>query len=84
MPGTIRLMRIGKKAKPSYRIVVVDKRKKRSGSYIEKIGFYNPLSNPADLSLDTKRFAYWIGKGAIISEGIKKLKLHLQKNSFKP
>ena len=69
----MRLMRIGKKGSPSYRIVVMDKRKKRTGAYLEKIGFYNPLTNPATLSIDKDRYDYWISKGAVISEGIRKL-----------
>jgi len=73
MPAAIRLMRIGKKGSPSYRIVVMDKRKKRTGAYLEKIGFYNPLTNPATLSIDKDRYDYWISKGAVISEGIRKL-----------
>lgn len=73
MPAAIKLMRIGKKGNPSYRIVVMDKRKKRTGSYLEKIGFYNPLTNPAELSIDNDRYDYWISKGAVVSEGIRKL-----------
>lgn len=75
MPAAIKLMRIGKRGNPNYRIVVMDKRKKRTGSYIEKIGFYNPLTNPPALSIDRKRFDFWISRGAVLSEGITKLKL---------
>lgn len=66
-------MRFGKRKNPTYRVVVLDKRKKRDGSYIEKIGFYNPMSNPAQLDLDTERFEAWRAKGAEISEGMRKL-----------
>jgi len=75
MPAAIKLMRIGKRGKPNYRIVVMDKRKKRTGAYLEKIGFYNPLTNPPELSIDKKRFDYWLERGAVPSEGIIKLKL---------
>lgn len=66
-------MRFGKKKQPSYRIVVLDKRKKRDGSYIEKIGFYNPMTQPATFELDQEKFNDWRSKGAQISEGIRKL-----------
>ncbi|MCL4378646.1 MAG: 30S ribosomal protein S16 [Actinobacteria bacterium] len=66
-------MRIGKKNQPSYRIIVIDKRKKRNGTYIEQIGFYNPLTNPASLQLDEKKVEDWINKGALVSDGLNKL-----------
>ena len=56
MPATVRLMRIGKKKNPFYRIIVTDKRKKRDGKYIEKLGFYNPLTNPPTISIDFEKF----------------------------
>ncbi len=73
MPATIRLMRFGKKGQPLYRIVVLDKRKKRDGAYLEKIGFYNPTKNPAVFTLDELKYKNWILKGALVSEGIRKL-----------
>lgn len=73
MPVTLRLMRLGKRKKPFYRLVVVDKRKKRTGSYIENIGTYNPLVEPAEVSYDRERFTYWVKQGALISEGLRKL-----------
>ncbi len=69
-------MRLGRRGKPFYRIVAVDKRKKRTGAYIEKIGTYNPLSKPAEISFDDERLAHWMGKGALISEGLRKLLKH--------
>lgn len=73
MAVTIRLMRFGKKSRPSYRVVVLDKRKKRDGAYLEKIGFYNPMTQPATLQIDKNKFKDWIKKGAQTSEGIRKL-----------
>lgn len=81
MPVAIKLMRIGKKASPSYRIVAIDKKKKRNGPYLEKIGFYNPIPNPPILNIDQARFDYWVSKGAELSEGIVKLKKQLRKLS---
>lgn len=66
-------MRFGKKHKPSYRVVALDKRKKRDGSYIEKVGFYDPMTEPATVTIDQARFAYWTERGAILSEGLQKL-----------
>ena len=73
MAVTLRLMRLGKRGKAFYRIVAVDKRKKRTGGYIEKLGIYNPLKDPAEISFDKDRFNQWIKKGALISEGLRKL-----------
>ncbi len=61
----IRLMRIGSKKNPHYRIVVVDSRKKRSADYIERIGYYDPRGTVAEpLKIDTERAAHWIAEGA--------------------
>jgi len=73
MPAAIKLTRFGKKDYPTYRIVIVDKRKKRDGIYLEKIGLYNPNTNPAGLSVDSKRLQYWLEKGAQPSQAIRKL-----------
>ncbi len=69
----IRLMRIGKKNSPSYRIVAVDKRKKRTGSYLEKIGVYNPMKNPALLQIEKDKLEKWKNNGALYSDGVSKL-----------
>lgn len=72
MPVTIRLMRFGKRGFATYRVVALDKRKKRDGSYIEKVGTYNPhAENP--FSIDHEKLNAWIKKGAVLSEGIQKL-----------
>ena len=60
----ISLMRTGAKKRPSYRIVVKEKRSKREGAYLESIGIYNPTRDPAEIRLDLDRARYWIGKGA--------------------
>lgn len=76
MAATIRLMRFGKKNFPTYRIVVIDKRKKAKGSYIEKIGTYNPINETDSINIDKERFQYWIKNGAETSDGLKKLLKH--------
>ena len=75
MAATIRLMKFGKRGYQTFRVVVLDKRKKRDGSYIEKVGVYNPHAEPT-LSLDQVKFDAWVKKGAIISEGMRKLLKH--------
>ncbi len=61
----IRLMRIGAKKNPHYRVVVVDARKQRSGSYIESLGYCDPRkTTPDPLKIDTERAAYWLEQGA--------------------
>ncbi len=76
MAVTLRLLRLGKKGNPSYRIVAMDKRKKRNGTYVEIVGFYNPVANPSVFTLDQKKVDYWLDKGALISEGLRKLMKH--------
>lgn len=64
MAVKIRLTRLGDKKSPFYRVVVTDSRKARDGEYIEKLGTYNPLTNPAEVKLDVERAKYWLGTGA--------------------
>jgi small subunit ribosomal protein S16 len=70
---TIRLARFGKKNQPFYRIVLTEKRTKRNGRYLKELGYYNPLTEPAEIVIYKKEFDQWIEKGAQISEGLKKL-----------
>ena len=69
----IRLARFGRKKRPFYRIVVTDSRKRRDSGWIEVIGYYNPLTEPATVKLDRERLEYWTGVGAKMSERVKKL-----------
>lgn len=73
MSVTIRLMRFGKKGYPTYRIVALDKRKKPVGGYLEKIGTYNPMKEPAELIIDKKLLDKWTQTGAVLSEGMRKI-----------
>ncbi len=61
---SIRLARIGKKKKPSYRVVVIEKRNARNGRFVEIVGTYDPLKDPAEIKLEAERIKYWLGKGA--------------------
>lgn len=61
----IRLMRIGAKKNPHYRVVVVDSKKRRSGAYIESLGYFDPRRTVEEpLKIDAERAAYWLGEGA--------------------
>ena len=60
----IRLRRLGAKKAPFYRIVVADSRYPRDGRFIEEIGTYNPLNDPATVNVDADRAQEWIKKGA--------------------
>lgn len=73
MAVAIRLMRFGKKHAPTYRIVALDSRRKRDGSYIEKIGAYNPMVEPVTLDINEEKLSYWMKTGARVSEGVRKL-----------
>lgn len=76
MAVKIRLSRTGKKKAPFYRIVAVDGRRKRDGSYLESLGSYDSLNSKL-VTFDTERFDYWVGQGAIPTDAVKKLrKLH--------
>src|SRR5258707_6509251 len=61
---TIRLSRIGKKKKPFYRVVVIERTRPRDGRVKEAVGTYDPLKKPAEIKLDADRIKYWLGLGA--------------------
>lgn len=73
MPARIRLQRHGKKGQPFYYIVVADGRAPRDGRFIEKIGTYNPLTNPATIALDFERALYWVNCGVQPSDTARSL-----------
>ncbi len=60
----IRLRRVGRKGKPFYRIVVADQRSARDGSFVEVIGHYNPLTDPAEIEVDVEKARSWLARGA--------------------
>ena len=67
----IRLTRMGKRKRPFYRIVVVDQRKKRDGAYIESLGYYDPVKDPAEMKVDVDKAVEWILKGAQPSKTVR-------------
>lgn len=68
MAVRIRLSRQGKKKAPFYRLVVADSRSPRDGKFIELIGTYNPMTDPADVAINEDRALYWLGVGALPSD----------------
>lgn len=73
MPVRIRLQRHGKKGKPFYHIVVADGRAPRDGKFIEKLGTYNPMTNPASIELNCNSACEWLKKGAQPSDTARSL-----------
>ncbi len=69
----IRLKRMGAKKAPFYRVVVSESRNARNGKSIANLGYYNPMTDPADIKIDVEAAKEWIGKGAQPSETVKKL-----------
>ena len=72
---TIRLTRGGAKKRPFYHIVVADRREKRDGRHIERVGFFNPLAtgNEEGFRLDQGRYSYWLSVGAQPSDRVAQL-----------
>ena len=66
----IRMKRAGAKKRPFYRVVVADSRSPRDGRYIEQLGYYDPLTDPATFKVDAEKFAHWIRRGATPSESV--------------
>jgi len=69
----IRLRRVGKKKRPAYRIVVADSRSPRDGAFIETLGLYDPLTDPATVTIEEEKTLKWIEQGAQPSETVTKL-----------
>ena len=76
MAVKMRLTRLGDKKSPTYRIVVVDSRKARDGEYIDKIGHYNPTTNPAEIVIDNDKAKDWLAKGVQPTETVRALLLN--------
>ena len=70
----IRLMRMGAKKRPSYRVVVKEKLSKRDGAYLENLGTYNPIGKEgAELNLNAERVQYWLSRGAQPTDTVRRL-----------
>ena len=73
MSVKIRLARHGAKKRPFYRIVVADSESSRDGKFLEVVGTYNPLMDPAEVNLKDERVKYWMDQGAIPTGTVKNL-----------
>ena len=73
MAVKLRLKRMGSKQKPFYRVVAADSRSPRDGRFIETVGTYNPIKNPAEISIDEEKALKWLNNGAIPTDTVKNL-----------
>ena len=73
MSVKIRLKRMGMKKKPFYRVVVADVMSPRDGRFIEEIGYYNPMTQPAEIKVDGERAKYWLVSGAQPTDTVRAL-----------
>ena len=73
MAVKIRLKRLGAKKAPFYRVIVADSRSPRDGRFIEEIGYYNPLTSPAEIKVDADKAQAWIKTGAQPTETVRAL-----------
>lgn len=73
MAVKIRLKRMGAHKKPFYRVVVADSRAPRDGKFIEEIGYYNPLADPAEIKINEEKAKKWIGTGAQPTDTVRDL-----------
>ena len=70
---SIRLMRLGSKKKPFYRIIVIDSKKPRESKAKDIIGYYNPLKEPPEIKIDSEKFTFWLERGAQASKTVQSL-----------
>jgi len=73
MAVKMRLRRMGAKKAPFYRVIVADSRSPRDGRFIEELGYYNPLTNPAEIKIDGEKAKKWLANGAQPTETVKSL-----------
>ena len=73
MAVKIRLRRMGQKKAPFYRVVVADSRYPRDGRFIEEIGYYDPITEPAEIKIDAEKAKKWIANGAQPTDTVKSL-----------
>lgn len=73
----IRLAQYGAKNRRTFRIVAIDESKRRNGTPVEILGFYNPLVTPAQMTIDRDRLKYWTSQGAQVTTGVARI---LEKN----
>ncbi|MCS6805959.1 MAG: 30S ribosomal protein S16 [Acidobacteriota bacterium] len=69
----IRLTRMGAKKRPFYRIVVAEKRSRRDGRFVDTVGYYDPVKQPAEIQIDRERVEYWLRHGAQPTDTVRRL-----------
>ncbi|MCA1588345.1 MAG: 30S ribosomal protein S16 [Chloroflexi bacterium] len=84
MAVRIRLTRVGATKRPAYRVIAIDRRRSRDGRALEILGFYDPLTEPATVQLQSDRISAWIGKGAQPSETVVRLMRQAEKEAASP
>lgn len=73
MPVRIRLMRLGRKKRPFYRIVAADNRAPRDGKFLDILGYYDPLKEPFEIKVDEQKVKIWLERGAELTETVRAL-----------
>ena len=73
MAVRIRLTRMGAKKKPFYRLVAADSEAPRDGKFLEILGYYDPMKDPAEIKIHEDKVSYWLQRGALVSESAKAL-----------
>lgn len=73
MAVRIRLTRLGRKKKPFYRIIVAESENKRDGKFLDVVGTYDPLKDPAVITIDNEKLQAWMGRGALPTTTVKSL-----------
>ncbi len=73
MAVKLRLKRMGAKQRPFYRVVAADSRFPRDGRFLEVVGTYNPITKPAEITIDEEKAIYWLSKGAQPTETVKNI-----------
>ena len=73
MAVKMRLTRLGDKKSPFYRIVITDSKNARDGAYVDKVGHYNPIANPAEVVIDEAKAKDWLSKGVQPTDTVKQL-----------
>jgi small subunit ribosomal protein S16 len=73
MAVRIRLTRLGRKKKPFYRIIVADSESSRDGKFLDIVGSYDPVQDPAAIKIDDNKLQEWLGKGALPTTTVKSL-----------
>ena len=84
MAVRIRLTRVGATKRPAYRVIAIDQRRSRDGRALEILGFYDPLTEPATVQLQTERISAWIGKGAQPSDTVVRLMRQAERAAASP